>query len=155
MGEAKRKRRGPCPCGSQRIAVDCCLRDGRWWKAPATIRLNSGGYEGSHAKCYLRDTRSCSDVISGEHLISENALRVLDDTGICIGGFPWMGKDEVKQIGFSGLTANRLCKSHNNALSSLDAAAGRFFRAIKDCDVKADEGPQHHLMSGHDIERWF
>jgi hypothetical protein len=119
------------------------------------IDLNKKGHGLAHDRCYLKETNGCSEKISGEHLVSANALRVLDDTGVYVGGFPWMEKGKIKQIGFGALVANRLCESHNSALSPLDAAAGRLFRAIKDSDIKADQGPQHFLISGHDIERWF
>jgi hypothetical protein len=155
MGEAKRKRQVPCACGSQKPAITCCLTDRGWWKPAAVIKLKRQGHGLAHDRCYLKDTSGCSEKISGEHLVSENALRVLDDAGIYVGGFPWMEKGETKQIGFGALVANRLCEAHNSALSALDAAAGRLFRAVKDSDVKAHAGPQHFLISGHDIERWF
>lgn len=52
--------------------------------------------------------------------------------------------------------ANVLCKRHNNALSSVDATAGRFLKAI----LRAPDFLQSHeirvlMLSGDDVERWI
>jgi hypothetical protein len=61
---------------------------------------------------------------------------------------------DLRPVGKNMMTANCLCTAHNNALSPLDAAAGRFFAALERCDTAGDK-PQHHLFSGHDLERWL
>jgi hypothetical protein len=158
MGEAKRRRdkiaNGPCRCGSERPAHQCCLSKNGWFKAPALIDLCAQGQTGSHPKCYLNGVNSCADKISGEHIISEAVLRVVAPTKLVASGFHWL-KGEERAIGFSRLTSNCLCQTHNCALSQLDTAAARCFQAIKCCDLeRAGEG-KRYLFSGHDIERWM
>jgi hypothetical protein len=159
MGEAKRKRlaiaAGPCLCGSRRPAGECCLSDGKWHKAASVVKLGNTGETGSHAKCYLRELNSCSSKITGEHFISHAALRVLAEEKIDVSGFPWMKEGESRIMTFGSLTTNRLCSAHNHALSPLDAVAGRFFQAIKDCGTTVAGQGKRYLFSGHDIERWL
>jgi hypothetical protein len=58
---------------------------------------------------------------------------------------------EFKPIGISALTANVLCQRHNQALSGLDALAGRFFEFMR------DESPHRPLtlINGDELERWM
>lgn len=159
MGEAKRRRQaeadGPCRCGSERPAKECCLRGGRWFKVPAPIDLTGADHQtGSHPKCYLRDLHSCSDTISGEHIISEAVLRAVATEKVSVSGFPWL-KGEEKLLSFSNLTSNCLCTRHNSLLSPLDAAAGAFFNALKLSDLGRSSPSRRYLFSGHDIERWL
>jgi hypothetical protein len=159
MGEARLKRlaveAAPCLCGSLKSASACCLKSGKWHREPAIVVLNKNGQNGTHPKCYLRELNSCSDKITGEHYVSQAALRVLADEMIDVSGFPWLKRGESRVMTFASMTSNCLCAAHNNALSPLDAVAGEFFQAIKDCGTN-DGGPaRHYLISGHDIERWF
>jgi hypothetical protein len=60
------------------------------------------------------------------------------------------------RVGLSTLTAKCLCERHNNTcLSPLDAAAGRFFAAIKSAASNESAPAVSLLVSGHDIERWM
>lgn len=113
------------------------------------------GENRSHPKCYLRDLNCCSQKITAEHFISHAALRVLAEKKIDVSGFPWMQEGESRSVSFESLTVKRLCAAHNNALSPLDAVAGIFFHAIKECGTNSVGPPRKHLFSGHDIDRWF
>jgi hypothetical protein len=64
-------------------------------------------------------------------------------------------KGEERAVGYSSLTSNCLCAVHNSRLSSLDAAAGQFFAAIKDVDLHRGGPGKDFLFSGHDVERWM
>ena len=155
MGEAKRKREQPCWCGSKTPAVQCCWSGHEWLKRPASISLGATGKSGSHSRCYLNKLQTCSDKISGEHLISATILEAISSAGIRVDGFPWQAPGTVKTVGRDALTSNCLCTAHNSALSDLDAAAGFFFRALQICTTQ-EEGPSRSfLCSGHDIERWM
>jgi hypothetical protein len=139
MGEAKRKRTiaaaTPCRCGSGKLAPECCLKAGNWFKVPAFIQLSAGTDRDSLPRCYLRHLNTCSDKLSAEHLISEAVLRVIATDKLTFSGLPWL-KGEQRSIGLASLTSNCLCTKHNSALSDLDAAAARFFEAIKSCDLQ-------------------
>jgi hypothetical protein len=154
MGEAKRKRLASCICGSGNPAGGCCYGPDGWHKAAARVYLKDTGETGSHQRCYMRHLNSCSDKISGEHLISETVLRVLAEKDLDVSGFPWL-KGEHKIMRFGALTTNCLCRTHNSALSGLDAAAGRFFAAIQACGTTEEGLNQQYLFSGHDLERWL
>ena len=155
MGEAKRKRLGPCRCGTGKPAGSCCLSATGWHKKPIKLDLRKTGHSESHSACYLRETNACCDRITGEHMISESVLRVLAQQKIRVSGTPWLDKGETKVLTFGALTTNCLCRTHNSALSNIDAAGGRFFSAVQKCGT-TDSGPNlTFLFSGHDIERWF
>jgi hypothetical protein len=154
MGEANRKRRAPCRCGSGKPAATCCLSANGWRKAPVVVALKNTGDTGKHDRCYLRETNACSTKISAEHPISEGVLKVLAEKEVQVEGLPWLN-GEKKVLRFGNLTTNCLCKAHNSALSPIDDVGGRFFAAIQKSGT-SDEGPnQHHLFSGHDVERWL
>ncbi len=74
---------------------------------------------------------------------------------IDVSGFPWLRRGESRVMTFASMTSNCLCAAHNNVLSPLDAVAGQFFQAIKDCGTNGGGPARHYLISGHDIERWF
>lgn len=154
MGQAKRKRKAPCRCGSNRPAGECCLGDDGWFKRSERVSLRDTGQSESHPGCYLRDTCACSSKLSGEHLISEGVLEVLAEKQVEISGLPWL-KGEKKILGFPALTSNILCRAHNSALSPIDAIGARFFSAIQNCGTTIDGSNLAFLFSGHDIERWL
>ena len=96
--------------------------------------------------------------MSGEHLFSEVALNLLTgpDGKIAREGYPWQEEGEVQLVPPSACKANVLCKRHNNALSPVDATAGRFLKAI----LRTPDFLQNHemrllMLSGDDIERWM
>jgi hypothetical protein len=154
MGDAKRKRKAPCRCGSGKPAGICCLGENGWHKRPEVISLRATGETGAHAGCYLRDTGACCPKISSEHLLSEGVLKVLAESQVEISGTPWQ-KGQKKVLGFAALTSNILCRAHNSALSPLDTAGARFFSAIQSCGTTVEGLSLNFLVSGHDIERWL
>jgi hypothetical protein len=161
LGEKKRKwyalANAPCACDSGKPGGECCWTPTRWFKAPASIDLRATGHTGSLNKCYLRELGTCSDKVSGEHIISANVLRIVggDENKIRLTGVPWLPKGETRDIGISSLVSNCLCEAHNHALSQLDAVAGRFYRAIQTSMVDKAAPVRTRLFSGHDIERWL
>lgn len=154
MGEARRKRLAPCVCGSGAPAGTCCLTKNGWHRKPTAITLRHTGQIGNHTGCYMRDTNACCTKISGEHLISEAVLEVLAEKQVEVSGLPWLNGGK-KVLPFSALTANCLYRTHNSALSALDAAGAKFFSAFQRCGTIDSRPNQHHLMSGHDLERWL
>jgi hypothetical protein len=78
-------------------------------------------------KCWAASLGDCEGALSGEHIVSECVLpqRVLID------GFPWCVA-EPREVDRSALTANILCRSHNSALSPLDAAAQKAFDQFRE-----------------------
>jgi len=160
VGEAKRKREavlnGPCPCGSARSGRECCFTGRYWHKLPTTIGLQKLPATTVVDRCYMRELGSCVAPISGEHLISESVIEVLQgDGGFSISGVPWLAKGAEKIVGPKSLRANCLCTKHNSALSPIDNAARFVFRSLKTY-LEADVGePRHALVSGHDLERWL
>jgi hypothetical protein len=104
-------------------------------------------------------TRNCSPAISGEHLISETVLSILNPTALRIAGLEWQ-KGETRDLPIKALRANVLCVRRNSAWSQLDAMAGRFFRAL--AELYDDLGrrtlsrkPIWHLFSGEELELWL
>lgn len=65
-------------------------------------------------KCWASGLGNCDGKITGEHLISNNLL----DNKIKVKGFKWC-KEEMKEVGSSGLVSNFLCKKHNEDLSEV------------------------------------
>ncbi len=104
----------------------------------------------------MRELGSCVAPISGEHLISQSVMHVLQDDGeFSIAGVPWLSQGEERVLGANALRANCLCIRHNSALSPIDNAAKHLFRSLKTY-LEGDAGePQHSLVSGHDLERWI
>lgn len=160
MGESRRRRQAianePCRCGSGKAAAICCLGKFGWHKPPASIDLSGGeSHCESHPRCYLRELNGCSEDISGEHIVSASVLRIISpNKNTIVSGFPWLNGKE-KLLGHGALISNCLCKHHNSSLSPLDDAAGRFYQAIKNCDLERSGRGQHYLFSGHDVERWM
>jgi hypothetical protein len=67
------------------------------------------------------------------------------------GGLPWKEPGELATYGIGSLVSNILCKRHNEALSPLDAAAGRTFRIIQ--EICEDISPANKSLSRHG--KWF
>jgi hypothetical protein len=79
---------------------------------------------------------------------------------IAIDGVPWLPGGKKKRIGINSLTANILCKRHNQTLSPLDDAAGKFFRKLQAIHVDLQHkslSRKHSLviMSGETAELWM
>src|SRR5215472_8022840 len=122
----------PCPCGSGKFFAHCCSRpDGGIYKAftlpipPAPVT----GY--AKAGCYMKWTADCSRKMSREHFVSDNVLTLVGETNVAVNGAPWLPQGVTKPLPISALVGNILCKRHNEAMSSLDTTAGKFFRSVK------------------------
>jgi hypothetical protein len=112
----------------------------------------------AHTGCYARKLNDCSTDMSGEHLFSEVTLNLVagPDGNVSRIGYPWQEEGQIQTLRPANCKANVLCKRHNNALSPLDTAAGRFLKAI----VNTPGFLQNHdlrvlILSGDDIERWI
>ena len=154
MGQAKRKRLGPCLCGGGRAAIDCCWTPAGYHKRPAALDLHNTGLIGNHQGCYMQATNGCDTQLSAEHLISEAVLNVLAEKQIEVMGLPWQ-RGTKKMLRFGSLTARNLCTRHNSLLSPIDAAGAKFFEAIQSCGTSESAPALRFLLSGHDIERWM
>jgi hypothetical protein len=73
------------------------------------------------SSCWAAVLGGCSTKISGEHYISKSQYG--DAEKITVQGFSWC--PEPKEIGIGSAVANILCKTHNEALSPVDAEAKR------------------------------
>src|SRR5215467_4925698 len=119
-----------CPCGSGDTYGRCCRQlSGSPYKTISDYKPSGASTAYSHPSCYMNWTRNCSRAISGEHLISETVLAILNPTALRIAGLAWQ-KGETRDLPIKALRANVLCVRHNSAWSQLDAMAGRFFRAL-------------------------
>jgi hypothetical protein len=115
----------------------------------------------SHDRCYMRRTRDCDGQISREHFVSASVLSHLGGQNVRLSGVPWLAADETKDLPINALTANILCKRHNEAFAPLDAMAGKFFgvlRSIHD-DVfdkrSLSRRGNWYLFSGEELELWL
>jgi hypothetical protein len=73
-----------------------------------------------------------------------------------------MESSKPKFIGMNSLTANILCRVHNNALSTVDVEGVRAFRAIRCFEeilslrqALTDAADLQHNADGLLLERWF
>ena len=71
--------------------------------------------------CYAAVLGGCSEKLSREHYISKSIL----PDHVAIKGLPWC-KEQPRKVGRNSLTAQILCTTHNNQLSSLDGYAKHF-----------------------------
>lgn len=113
----------------------------------------------AHPKCYLGETKGCSEKISGEHCISHNLLNKIEKSNhtIDIAGLRWLPPDHVRSIGKARLVANVLCANHNEELSGLDAIVGDFVDAVStvDDEFKKDAPKDlRYTVDGSGLERW-
>ena len=108
------------------------------------------------SKCFLHGHGICGGKISGEHYISKTVLEAIHSDGTAqIGGLPWQPQQTLQRIGIRSLVSNVLCETHNSQLSSLDSAAGKFFRAVDAADKRPATLPSLTTADGMLIERWF
>jgi hypothetical protein len=86
-------------------------------------------------------------------------LRCFENKGtLGLVGMPWQAAGTEKSLPPAALASKILCGRHNQALSPLDAEAGRLFRTIGAFDKGFNEKPATDAMamfSGEDIERWM
>jgi hypothetical protein len=87
--------------------------------------------------------------------VSESALRHVDEV-VAVEGFPWLKPGERRKIPVRVLTADVLCKRHNEALSRLDAIGGQLVGAIREIAfTDAQSRRRIVVLSGRDVERWM
>ncbi len=77
------------------------------------------------------------------------------------GGLPWVEPGTTVTYGVNSLVSNILCKRHNEALSPLDAEAGRIFRSLQDICLNLSPKTKSlsrkakwFLVSGQALELW-
>lgn len=149
-----------CPCESGRKTKFCCFQNRKEWiKRPAVIAPPSPITGYSNLNCYAHSTMDCSIAMSDEHYISHSILRTVELNGTSkIGGLPWIPPETFRILPSKRLSAKVLCVRHNNALSPLDAEAGRLIKAIGQFDQTGNESTyleEIKIFCGEDIERWM
>lgn len=122
--------------------------------SPSSISPPNPKTNFSLERCYMGITNNCSKQISKEHMVSEGALKEVDEI-IEITGFPWLKKG-AKQLHTSSITAKILCARHNSAFSNIDKEGIKFVRSIKNFSTTNYSG-KHKLavFNGLDVERWL
>lgn len=118
----------------------------------------------SHPRCYAKSLGDCSQDISREHYISQSVLGAmeLNAAGIvlaetAISGLHWQTGDSTHSARRAGLS-KILCSRHNNELSSVDAAAGKFFGCLHRFEVELcdnEAADEEVVFDGRSIERWL
>lgn len=145
----------PCPCGSGKYALRCCLTSTGFRKVSASTVPPPPKTGNPFERCYASPLSDCNSKCSREHYFSESLLHYLNrNNELRVGGLPWV-KGEAQAMPPSALTSRVLCDRHNSALSPLDAIAVRLFKSL-DEEGAAGSGQQLlYLFSGHDLERWL
>ena len=96
--------------------------------------------------------------MSREHYISHTVLKAIAQDGLVkLDGFSWQ-KQKAAWIPSATLARRILCKRHNEALSPLDAEAGRFMRAVRDFHANLSSGrtrDEVRSFAGEDLEKWM
>ena len=138
-----------CLCGSGRLMRDCCLFVRCNTTPPSPIR----GY--AHPSCFARALNNCDKIITGEHYISKSVLNIFQGTEATVSGMTWLPKNTQKTVPIATLVGNMLCKRHNEALSSLDALAAKFFGFYMAEWSNSNDDVDICLVRGFDLERWF
>ena len=113
------------------------------------------------SRCWADSLGDCVGPITGEHIVSS---AVFTENVISVQGFRWC-KDEPRQIGVNGLTANVLCGRHNSTTSNLDSAAGNAMQVLRHsvalCEKNKKLMPwitpkiQHFRIDAGLLERWM
>ncbi len=137
----------PCPCGSGKAIIDCCI----------TARVNTtppapkSGY--SNPKCYARQLNDCSHSMSKEHFVSEAVLNLirLENKQLKISGPVWLDRNEERRISIESISSKILCKRHNQALSGLDIIGMKFFRFL----LQENYSEEYLMINGDEVERWM
>lgn len=144
-----------CQCGSRKPLVKCCLVSLVKKKLnPSPILPPQPNTNFSLFKCYMSITNNCSKKISKEHMVSEGALKEVDEN-INLTGLPWL-KNGSKQLHTSVITSKILCKRHNSAFSTIDQEGKEFVRVIKTFSKINYSGRKKlAVFNGLDIERWL
>jgi hypothetical protein len=118
---------------------------------------------GTLKKCWAAPLGGCSDKISREHVVSASLWK---SPAIDVVGFPWC-KDQPQRVGVASLTAKILCRTHNTALSDVDAAGAAAFETLRhSAELRAtrEASPERMMgnwlvstfrIDGNKLERWF
>ena len=147
----------PCGCDSGKALGDCCLQDGSIQIQPKAFRTPEQPTGKAEGKCFLRETMDCGGGISHEHILSKAILQELTTGGFRMTG-PGFSMPKDVPLDSPALTTKRLCKRHNEALSPLDAEAGRLLRSLHKIEaffLQGDDALKLYLFNGFDIERWL
>lgn len=146
----------PCGCESGRSYGECHLQNGQIRLTSANIAPPGSVTGNTIRKCLFAKTQNCQGGISGDHIISAAILRQISVSKLDIIGATFR---RTVGINSDAIKVKRLCRRHNAALSPLDSAAGRLFRAVKRADAalagRATCDLRVFLFDGFDIERWL
>lgn len=78
--------------------------------------------------CWARVLGDCHGAITGEHIYAKT---LFDSKTVTVQGAPWC-QGASRTVGLANLTANILCKKHNNGLSGLDSATKKILNTFTD-----------------------
>ena len=149
----------PCPCGSRKKALTCCLGDRAYHRRPARLTRPQFFTNFAHDRCFLSFWNECSSTISREHYFSEGVIRatkpraLVRESTVNI-NYPKLFP-ETKKVGIGSLAAKILCDGHNHMFSPLDARAEELWSAMRDLIFNPTSCPWFRLFNGHDVERWM
>lgn len=109
-------------------------------------------------QCILQGFGACRGPITGEHYLQRALLEAMNPTGNTarVVGLHWQ-KDPLtlESFGINALTANILCKGHNEDASTLDSEFVRFYMACRDVDKDPDSLEETTYFDGPLLERAF
>jgi len=150
----------PCPCGSSKKAIDCCLTSaGYWHKAAAIIAPPAPATGYANSNCSAASLQDCASKTCREHFISENVLKQIAQSGVVkIAGLSWQPAEVFAALPTNAIASRVLCTRHGDALSPLDAEFGRFFGTLEEIDDALRDGKEaqaFRLFSGENLERWM
>jgi hypothetical protein len=110
--------------------------------------------------CWASGLGGCAGKLSREHLVTESFWQ---GENISVVGFPWC-KTNPKEVGTAAIVSKVLCRSHNSALSPVDAAGAHAFREFEAAEtlmgrrrrLPEREWFRHCFeVDGSLLERWF
>jgi len=101
--------------------------------------------------CYAAPLGDCAGGGSGEHYISRSVLELVG-TAVRGSGFPWQAQGTRQDIGIASLSANILCRRHNQQLWHLDETGKMFVRALKTIHDNAAEGHDLRMNRSQSME---
>lgn len=109
--------------------------------------------------CYASLLGGCGGGLSREHYISQSVLDLFGPE-LVVSGAAWMAPGESQSLPVAALTAKILCQHHNTGLSTLDATAGGFARALNTIfQVRSSQDPPvqptETTIDGALLERWL
>ncbi len=109
--------------------------------------------------CYASLLGGCGGGLSREHYISQSVLDLFGPE-LVVSGAAWMTPGESQSLPVAALTAKILCQHHNTGLSTLDATAGGFARALNTIfQVRSSQDPPvqptETAIDGALLERWL